>query len=42
MNIRACKGFDGGFELRIAIRGPFRVPNGNLNINADNKLAFAA
>jgi len=40
---RACTGFDGGFEVVAAIHGPRPCKNGeNLNINADNRLAFAA
>ena len=41
--VRACTGFDGGFEVREAIRRLLDcVPTGKLNINADNKLALAA
>ena len=39
----ACTGFDGGLAIKIAICGP--VPHktiGKLNIDADEKLAFAA
>ena len=39
--IRACTGFDGDFEGREAIRMD-HVTVRNLNINADNKLAYAA
>ena len=40
---RACTGFDGGFEVREAIRRLLDcVPTGNLNINADEQLALAA
>jgi hypothetical protein len=39
--IRACTGFDGDFEGREAIRRD-HVTVQNLNINADNKLAYAA
>ena len=36
--LRACTGFDGGFEVREAIRGlRDRVPTWNLKLNADNE-----
>ena len=42
-SIRACTGFDGGFEVEEAIRRLLDcVSTGNLNINADEKLALAA
>ena len=43
-SIRACTGFDGGFEVWEAIRGlRNRVPIWNLKLNADNnELAYAA
>ena len=41
--IRACTGFDGGFAIVAAIRGPGpRSKPENLNINADENLAYAA
>ena len=41
--IRACTGFDGGFEVREAIRRLLDcVPTGKLNINADEQYALAA
>lgn len=41
--IRACTGFDGGFEVEEAIRGAgSRHQSVNLNINADENLAYAA
>jgi hypothetical protein len=30
---RACTGFDGGFEVEAAIRGPDRVINRNFKFN---------
>ena len=41
--LRACTGFDGGFEVREAIRRLLDcVPTGKLNINADEQYALAA
>ena len=41
--IRACTGFDGGFEVEAAIRRLLDcVPTGKLNINADEQYALAA
>ena len=41
--IRACTGFDGGFEVGAAIRRLLDcVPTGKLNINADEQYALAA
>lgn len=41
--IRACTGFDGGFEVVIAIRRPeAALKVGKLNLNANDKLAYAA
>ena len=43
IKFRACTGFDGGFEVREAIRRLLDcVSTGKLNINADEKLALAA
>ena len=39
---RACTGFDGDLEIMEAIDGPGPSKNLELNINADNKLAYAA
>ena len=39
---RACTGFDGGLEVRVAIRGPFPRIKTELNINANDNLAIAA
>ena len=39
---RACKGFDGGFEVRVAIRGPDPRYKSDVNITANNELAYAA
>ena len=39
---RACTGFDGGLEVRVAIRGPFPRIKTELNINANDNLAYAA
>ena len=43
-SVRACTGFDGGFEVWEAIRGlRDRVSTWNLKLNADNnELAYAA
>ena len=41
--IRACTGFDGGFEVGAAIRRLLDcVSTGKLNINADEQYALAA
>ena len=41
--LRACTGFDGGFEAEEAIRRLLDcVSTGNLNINADEQYALAA
>lgn len=40
--IRGCTGFDGDLEIVEAIDGPGPSKNLELNINADNKLAYAA
>ncbi len=40
--IRGCTGFDGDLEIMEAIDGPGPSKNLELNINADNKLAYAA
>ena len=41
--VRACTGFDGGFEVGAAIRRLLDcVPTGKLNINADEQYALAA
>ena len=41
--IRACTGFDGGFEVEAAIRRLLDcVSTGKLNINADEQYALAA
>lgn len=40
--IRGCTGFDGDLEIMEAIDGPGPSQNLELNINADNKLAYAA
>ena len=43
VTVRACTGFDGGFEVGEAIRRLLDcVPTGNLNINADEQYALAA
>ena len=42
MHSRGCTGFDGGFEVRVAIRGPDPREKSDLNINANNELAYAA
>lgn len=42
MITRGCTGFDGGLEIMEAIDGPGPSENLELNINADNKLAYAA
>jgi hypothetical protein len=39
---RGCTGFDGGFEAVAAIRGPYRVNNRKLKLNAEDNLAYAA
>ena len=39
---RGCTGFDGGFEVVEAIRGPEPRKYRELNINADDNFAFAA
>ena len=39
---RGCTGFDGGFEIAEAIRGLGPRKNLELNINADENLAYAA
>ena len=39
---RACTGFDGGFEVAEAIRGPGPRKNLDLKLNADDNLALAA
>ena len=39
---RACTGFDGGFEVVEAIRGPGPRKNLDLKLNADDNLALAA
>ena len=39
---RACTGFDGGFEVEEAIRGPDHDKTGTLKLNADNTVAVAA
>ena len=42
-SIRACTGFDGGFEVWEAIRGPGTASTTwNLKLNADENLAYAA
>ena len=38
----ACTGFDGGLEVGEAIRGAGPRNNPQLNINADENLAYAA
>ena len=38
----ACTGFDGDFERGAAIRGPGPRYNSELNINAEDNLAYAA
>ena len=41
--VRACTGFDGGFEVEAAIRRLLDcVSTGKLNINADEQYALAA
>ena len=40
--MRACTGFDGGFEVAEAIRGPGPRKNLDLKLNADDNLALAA
>jgi len=40
--IRACTGFDGGFEDWEAIHGSDHVKTETLNLNADENLALAA
>ncbi len=41
--LRACTGFDGGFEAEEAIRRLLDcAPTGKLNINADEQYALAA
>ena len=42
MHSRGCTGFAGGFEVRVAIRGPDPREKSDLNINANNELAYAA
>ena len=43
VTVRACTGFDGGFEAEEAIRRLLDcVSTGNLNINADEQYALAA
>ncbi len=37
-----CTGFDGGLEVRGAIRRPWLRIKTELNINADNRYALAA
>lgn len=39
---RGCTGFDGGFEVEEAIRGPDHDKTGFLKLNADNEFAVAA
>ena len=41
-NIRGCTGFDRDFEIMEAIGGLGPPKNLELNINADEKLAYAA
>ena len=40
--IRGCTGFDGDLEIMEAIDGPGPSKNLEININADNQLAYAA
>lgn len=40
--IRGCTGFDGDLEIMEAIDGPGPSKNLELNINADDQLAYAA
>ena len=41
--LRACTGFDGGFEVWEAIRSPGTASSTwKLNLNADENLAYAA
>lgn len=39
---RGCNGFDGDFEIEEAICGRYRISKPNLNLNADDNLAYAA
>lgn len=40
---RGCTGFDGGFEIMVAIRDPgITLITGHLKLNANDSLAFAA
>ena len=39
---RGCTGFDGGFAIEAAICGPGPHSKPELNINADENLAYAA
>lgn len=41
-NFRGRKGFDGDFELERASSGGHRFKSLNLNIKANNNLAYAA
>ena len=40
--LRGCTGFDGDLEITEAICGPGPHKNSELNLNADEKLAYAA
>ena len=42
MHSRGCTGFDGGFAIEAAICGPGPHSKPELNINADENLAYAA